>query len=669
MGHRTTYLGGDIFEAYGSEEGIMGHRRREDVAALVDFFRNNEPPPSNKMSTQGEERGRSGLLRKGRPRHKSLGRISHPIRLPDSAVSGTTIGGHRHIAISIPIEAHPLGDSPRSQYPVVPTEENIPPVPAVNGIRTIKNENGVVTVLRAVANTSGVEVPPSPLASHPPFSPGFISKFPTPPKSRPQSPMRPVSKRESVVYLNKPLPPVGDRRPSSRNRPASASGGRSLNRSSAVIDGEFSRAAYPIRGSSMAAARFAHKQAGSIDGILYGHEGAVQARSMSQRLTTSRDGPPISLKRQSLMLTKSTPSLQAEFLESEKRQMKKRSMIQLVTSDPPVVTEPVITEPEQSLSHTKSMSRKEKVRDKRRRDMEAARLARERKQEEADKASKDEKTTSQPSLCPIMVVADFNPDEPSITPPLEAKETAAAPVPSSPQPSHLDLDEPKRISYAGNPTPPQSRNSSPAQKYGFEDRTSLGRRREWSLIRQQEQKNREMVTSLRSSGSLRPLSHESIQEEGDPEMDIIRLYEAYRDHRMLEMDRRLRRLERNGDVWIRALIPMIDDVNQTMDNINQRNEESYSREWASDDGLGPLRPVHDRERRPLGRTSSSSAAQQRPRPSKARRARAASWDNSQDDIVEDLTGLGAMEPMMRDLVSQSKHRQQPAGSRRSVPAV
>ncbi|CAI4211362.1 unnamed protein product, partial [Parascedosporium putredinis] len=50
-------------------------------------------------------------------RSKSAPRKPVPIRLPDTAVAGTTIGGHRHIAISIPVEYSPFGPFDRTQYP------------------------------------------------------------------------------------------------------------------------------------------------------------------------------------------------------------------------------------------------------------------------------------------------------------------------------------------------------------------------------------------------------------------------------------------------------------------------------------------------------------------------------------------------------------------------
>lgn len=111
---------------------------------LFDFLRNKTPPPENYMSS-------SDLLKGGEPRAKKkkgvlgfLGRKlrrgkkgrqtssaaspAPPIRLPDSAISGRTIGGHRHIAISIPLEhANIDGIVDHPKPPVEPLLEEAAP--------------------------------------------------------------------------------------------------------------------------------------------------------------------------------------------------------------------------------------------------------------------------------------------------------------------------------------------------------------------------------------------------------------------------------------------------------------------------------------------------------------------------------------------------------------
>ena len=152
--------------------------RSQAIAELVDFLRTYEPPAESWTSQPFEDadRGRwsrlknvSGLVKRSR----SVPKRNTQFRLPDSAVSGTTTGGHRHIAISIPMEASPFGLMPRSQYPVYhQTVAQHNPDPA-SPFRFM-NDKGVVTVLRPLNEDRGsrnargsipgfrLSIPPSP---------------------------------------------------------------------------------------------------------------------------------------------------------------------------------------------------------------------------------------------------------------------------------------------------------------------------------------------------------------------------------------------------------------------------------------------------------------------------------------------------------------------------
>ena len=122
---------------------------RQDVGDLVTFLRDRPPPPWNLMSTPEDDGRRSRWsklpFRRNREPSPKL------TRLPDSAVAGTTTGGHRHIAISIPRE-HEAGST---QYPVYsptgPLHKNR--VPA-SPVRTFVDGKGTVTVLRTVTEAS-----------------------------------------------------------------------------------------------------------------------------------------------------------------------------------------------------------------------------------------------------------------------------------------------------------------------------------------------------------------------------------------------------------------------------------------------------------------------------------------------------------------------------------
>lgn len=102
---------------------------------LIEFLRNTPPPPGNYMSIPDSFSLRSGR-KKSRwsfwPfRKKSSKRLDKEaktapglIKLPDSAVAGRTIDGHRHIAISIPIEHAHLEPLPRKSATPSPERQS-----------------------------------------------------------------------------------------------------------------------------------------------------------------------------------------------------------------------------------------------------------------------------------------------------------------------------------------------------------------------------------------------------------------------------------------------------------------------------------------------------------------------------------------------------------------
>lgn len=73
--------------------------------------------------------------------------------------------------------------------------------------------------------------------------------------------------------------------------------------------------------------------------------------------------------------------------------------------------------------------------------------------------------------------------------------------------------------------------------------------------------------------------------------ELVRRHEQLREHRMRDMERRLRRLERNGDVWLRSMVPLLESLNRLLEE--QRR---------FDDALAPAAA------RRAGGTSASAAA-------------------------------------------------------------
>ncbi|KAK4229581.1 hypothetical protein QBC38DRAFT_412267 [Podospora fimiseda] len=113
----------DIFRPETSEETIRRKiKRANDRDAskeLIDFLRHTTPPPHNYMSfpepSKKEQHHRHPFCWSFWKRSKKRQQKTPPGlgKLPDSAVAGRTIGGHPHIAISIPSEyAHLEGRTP-----------------------------------------------------------------------------------------------------------------------------------------------------------------------------------------------------------------------------------------------------------------------------------------------------------------------------------------------------------------------------------------------------------------------------------------------------------------------------------------------------------------------------------------------------------------------------
>ena len=156
------------------QDKIQKDNEKNPPQDLVDFLRNTTPPPENYMSipetyslsscpSEQENWARLNLF--GWRRKSSRRRKPRPmlIKLPDSAVAGTTTDGHRYIAISIPTEYdHPelranneSGDRPGTSPPLREAAEDPRPPPKTaeprTGLpKTLTSDRGVVTVLRPV---------------------------------------------------------------------------------------------------------------------------------------------------------------------------------------------------------------------------------------------------------------------------------------------------------------------------------------------------------------------------------------------------------------------------------------------------------------------------------------------------------------------------------------
>ncbi|KAH6992392.1 hypothetical protein EDB82DRAFT_523486 [Fusarium venenatum] len=687
----------------------------DGIAELIDFLRNHSPPSGNFMSIPDdispEDRGRWYRLRKLGKRGKSFSKSPQTIRLPDSAISGTTIGGHRHIAISIPLDASPFGRTPRSQYPVY-QQRNARPLSSQYGpTRAVVNDKGVVTVLRTVkedretspsvspANSqlllSSVPQGPSNTTTGGRFHPGTINS-----SNQTRSP-------EHSNVMATPPRVVSSEQVRQTNEQSGGFQNHEQGNTSATNPTQHERA--PSRNSNSAGGRFVHLGDLSIDTMMSQPVTTdIKSESTSSARPVSRDGSYQHSLSKSIMTTSDNDPVVAEARPVEAKSVAARESrirppakqsgehhVTIITKSPLRVSRDYSTqkgsEESPSSSSKSPQNRRDKVRDKKKRDLEAASSKRrsmlvntpEPKQEsdqdtlqEMPEDDADEpppvplKSPQRQSICPIMVVANVTPSPPpstSISTFPEKRDSADSetikPLSKSKSGgvSFLIGDEdtasrpisPSPVSYMnGSPTPPQSARSSPTHEQRSQDRTSLSRRREWNAARDIERKRKEAASS--SSPQPRARRATTGRDENDDKTtgaEVLRRYEAYREYRIREMERRVRRLERNGDVWLRALVPVLDNLNRTLAS-SQDDKTSKAQGWVSDDDdkskspkPSPIRPSSRGRMMTRAGTSEREFLEQLVKTREELEA---------GSISDDMSGFDTIEPLMRELAGRSR---------------
>lgn len=617
---------------------------QDGLADLVDFLKNHAPPPDNFMSMPDDgaddERGRWLKWAKIAKRSKSTPRGPPQIRLPDTAVSGTTIGGHRHIAITIPLEAFPMGERPRSQYPVYSHHELRGKGHNPNPVRTVVNDKGVVTVLKTVNEDRKASLSSSRYSSNSYVRSGSLPRTPSRSRGNIQGFFAtPPSRGSASVHHGED----GTGRETPKARPSS----------------QAASSAFPMRVSSMAN-RALHQHI-SIDGMLSqpGSAGMGPTRSQSEKQkqvdggskTTAKDGWP--LKEKKSVKVKPSPIAVKGAPVAGDENISQESGATILKENP--------LGPRQDDSGPPtpvSQSRRDRVRDRKRRDIEALMNKRQQGDSEETEVGK-----SQPSFSPIRVVVNYEP----YPAPAEAPLTPS-PTNSSPQPESKPQDEAvtgmaPAINDTAQPTPPLSAHNSPPNKHNSLDRTCLSRRREWKATREQERKTKEARAAVRARAKELAASVPEELRDNPQTLDkeILRLYEAYREHRFRDMERRVRRLERNGDVWLQALVPVLDNLNHTT-TLSQEGlgERAY---MSDDEPAAASRQNRECTSVPIRRANSSHRATQDgglqqhleslEEGDKGNRCGSAGSD--------EVTGLETIESLMRELAGAARLRQMRAG--------
>lgn len=646
-------------------------RRAVDDNAVTDlreFLLTTEPPPKHFMSIpEGACYGRGRAWVKWAKIGKRSRSAPRPIRLPDTAVSGTTIGGYRHIAITIPTEAYPLGDIPRSQYPVYSQGGEIRPLRSANGsVKSVMNDKGVVTVLRTV-NEHEPQGPPRRSASYSGIRYGTAYN------------RTPSRTGYAVSNGSSSLPP-------SRGSGSMAlADDRSQLGKGPVRPPRATPRGFPARASSKTKSS-AHAPA-SIDSII------AQDDALRPLLDVRDEEYEAELAARKYA-NKPLPTIKSEKI----RQEEETTGISNESGATLLKQSPLGTDREKSPAPTNpAANRRDKVRDKKMRDMEALRSMKQQEQpastddtpavalpRRSSKRMSQEAKEAQsgggmPTFSPIRVVVDVEPSPITEEAPQkhEVKQTQLETprvvknrnsAPGSLTPPILPKDKPAET------TAPESASTQPQplpqKKQNPLDRTSLLRRREWAAVREQERKAREARASVRAKAKqlAAGLNEESGEQGQSVDREILRLYEAFREHRFRDMERRLRRLERNGDVWLRALVPVLETLNHhegvpRPDSALMPGQngapETRNRSWTPEEELATHMFNRDMYRRGAAALKRASSSHRTLREEMAD-ADAASLCGSLSES-EDLNGLDTLEPLMRELAGAAALRQMRSG--------
>ncbi|RDW92451.1 hypothetical protein BP5796_01845 [Coleophoma crateriformis] len=96
------------FRRTSTRDVVLSENNRQSMKELANFLRTREPPPDHYMSIPESrelpsvrKRSSFNLFRRRKSQQPQGPKL---LQLPDSAIASKTSGGHRHIAISIPIE-------------------------------------------------------------------------------------------------------------------------------------------------------------------------------------------------------------------------------------------------------------------------------------------------------------------------------------------------------------------------------------------------------------------------------------------------------------------------------------------------------------------------------------------------------------------------------------
>ncbi|PTB70364.1 hypothetical protein BBK36DRAFT_1174028 [Trichoderma citrinoviride] len=686
--------GGDDDDEVEDERSRIGTKRysRDDTTTLAEFLKTHEPPSTSFMSVpfghadDKDHESKWSKFKVLKKRSKSVPRPPQNIQLPDSAVSGLTIGGHRHIAISIPLEAMPFSSesnatpqSPANAGSQASNEKAGGPrnehgtAPRNYVVQTYSQENGTVTVLPAATNEARVmpKAPPShrfslfppQSTSMAPMSPTSLSQRSSLPPSTTVSPNRSSFQPTEMPTDESTGSSVGSKRDSKHSAYFSVSPKRADPPTHIALYAQGTAAWGPgaAQEAPKSPARTNHQQRAaktssmvvtttspkhlhpahspSIDGLLSVAKGAESARDGYNKKPLPKPpavSDPRAKQKQNRKSGVGYPSPITEELNDGFAGSHRRSVRRAVSSQSMLAAGQEM--PSRPSTAGSIQNRRDKVRDKKRRDMEAAKALKElQRRQSVDQQNQHQggeqghdagvnvqeenrrpRMSSINTLCPVVVVVDLQPS-PGLPDDRSAKKASPPTSPLPPLPSPLPDTKKSRIS--------------------------------------------------------RDIDSELYLQQKRNMMDeqILRLYDSYHENRLRDVERRIRRLERNGDVWLRALVPVLDDMSRNLKSIQPSSRitrdadaNGDGRGWASDDevtGASAERKARSIKR---AKTPTRRASLSRGRIMAGLIGRRLASDDSGSDSMsrsDEMGGLGIIEPLMRELASEARRRQQQLAER------
>lgn len=608
-----------------NEDGISSEG---DLRQLVDFLRLT-PPPSNYMSipdhlTSSDEEVRriSKLrlfLRRGKSRKRQRPRS---ITLPDSAVSAKTIGGYRHIAISIPLEYSHFGpdDDPSSQYPVIEPSDPGEIETNLGPMRPRSGERGVVTVLKPVAEDreSICSNPTSPSKeSSQPERAAALCAPPQPPRVSASLPdtvqassIRDFARRSSTPSL--PQKGQGND-PEAQNKPETGSQplqftpfGRTVVKkgsppgrmeppisrpSSAPPVGAAAEARERVKPLSRSASTRKGKQSetGSTGGISLiptrersrshhgsnhnGGKGAARpdvpraTGSFAESIVTYGSEPRV-YDAQTARAYPSTPIMVGSPSRSESP----------MNTDFPVPPTTRVDSPARLGTPTGGQSRRERVREKKQKDM-----------MEALKGHTGLRPSRSSDAWPESLVPGRSSGSSKAS---LARESPPGAVPAARGAKPKFLHASTLSALGGQPPPGVSGSSdgslsvpptTPSYSLTAADRISLHRRKERRAQREAQQAPRKAW-----AGSTTRTEQQAMGDYVD----------SLREKRFREMEKRLRRLEGNSDTWFQAMVPLMENLNKLVQD-QQVFQQNLSAFLSSSNLISPITP--ERPQTAMGR--------------------------------------------------------------------